>query len=232
MDSLSRMLLCPRKACHVRLASSGSCLHGIQLSYGPSYFSCLVGPGAHCDNTVQAQRPGKPIIRHQVPQSSISIACGVVACGRDVIPKSFEFNAEHYATLVVYLASFHKYPEPFIWLVGMSRNYTLDENTYPQFLCDNDEEIDLLYFIRTADPTMVRIGERRRDEDEPKLLETTLGRVVPLLPVAPDRSSGELEASVNKLFDEGGSGEQAEQGVGIQLVSEGEEIVAEDVAPL
>nr|GEZ91452.1 hypothetical protein [Tanacetum cinerariifolium] len=52
-----------------------------------------------------------------------------------------------------------------------------------------------------------------------------VGHVVPLLPVAPDRSSGELEASVDKLFDEGGSGEQAEQGhsasseqgVGIQL---------------
>ncbi|GJU71296.1 hypothetical protein Tco_1262701, partial [Tanacetum coccineum] len=28
---------------------------------------CLIGPGAHCDNMVQAQRPGKPIIRHQVP---------------------------------------------------------------------------------------------------------------------------------------------------------------------
>ncbi|GKE33273.1 hypothetical protein Tco_1452595, partial [Tanacetum coccineum] len=26
----------------------------------------LVGLGAHYDNTVQAQRPGKPIIRHQV----------------------------------------------------------------------------------------------------------------------------------------------------------------------
>ncbi|GJX92205.1 hypothetical protein Tco_0345531 [Tanacetum coccineum] len=46
------------------------------LSSGPSYllvaFICLVafihlvGPGAHYDNTVQAQRPGKPIIRHQV----------------------------------------------------------------------------------------------------------------------------------------------------------------------
>nr|GEY33622.1 hypothetical protein [Tanacetum cinerariifolium] len=59
--------------------------------------------------------------------------------------------------------------------------------------------------IRTADPTKVRIGERQRDEDEPKLLKTTVGRVVPLLPVAPDRSSGKLEASVNKLFDEGGS---------------------------
>ncbi|GKB37654.1 hypothetical protein Tco_0882596 [Tanacetum coccineum] len=28
---------------------------------------CLIGPGAHCDNMVQARRPGKPIIRHQVP---------------------------------------------------------------------------------------------------------------------------------------------------------------------
>nr|GEX54320.1 hypothetical protein [Tanacetum cinerariifolium] len=67
------------------------------------------------------------------------------------------------------------------------------------FLCINGFAV----LIRTADPTKARIGERQRDEDEPKLLETTVGRVVPLLPVAPDRSSGELEASVNKLFDEG-----------------------------
>nr|GFB29673.1 putative transposase (putative), gypsy type [Tanacetum cinerariifolium] len=58
---------------------------------------------------------------------------------RDVILKSSEFNAEHYATLVVYPAPFHKYLEPFLCLVGMSRNYTLDENTYPQFLRDDDE---------------------------------------------------------------------------------------------
>nr|GEV01487.1 nonaspanin [Tanacetum cinerariifolium] len=63
-----------------------------------------------------------------------------------------------------------------------------------------------------VDPTKVRIGERERDEDEPQLLETTIGRVVPLLPVAFDRSSGKLEASVDKLFDERGSAEQADQG--------------------
>nr|GFB97511.1 hypothetical protein [Tanacetum cinerariifolium] len=67
-----------------------------------------------------------------------------------------------------------------------------------------------------------------RDEDEPKILETNVGCVVLLLLVAPGRSSDELEASVDKLFDEGGSGEQAEQGVGIQLVSGGEEFVAGD----
>nr|GEV30122.1 hypothetical protein [Tanacetum cinerariifolium] len=122
---------------------------------------------------------------------------------RDMIPKPSEFSPEHYATLVAYPAPFYKYLKPFLYLVGMSRNYTWDENTYPQFLRNDDEEIFLLSFIRTADPTKVRIGERQREEDEPKLLETTVGRVVPLLPVTPDRSSSEMEASVDKLFDEG-----------------------------
>nr|GEW88218.1 hypothetical protein [Tanacetum cinerariifolium] len=146
--------------------------------------------------------------------ASVTFPCiGSKSVSRDAIPKSSEFNAEHYATLVAYPAPFHKYPKPFLCLVGLS-------------------QMDLLSFIRTVDPTNVRIGERQRDEDEPKLLETTIGRVVLLLPVAPDRSSGELEASVDKLFDEEGSGEQAEQGVGIQLVSRGDEFVAKDEVPL
>ncbi|GKF15461.1 hypothetical protein Tco_0056923 [Tanacetum coccineum] len=97
---------------------------------------------------------------------------------KDPFPKSSQYNAEHYATLVAYPAPFHKYPEPFLCLVGINRYYTLDENTYPQFLRDNNEEIDLLAFIRTADPTKVRIGERQRSEDEPKLLDTTVGHTV------------------------------------------------------
>ncbi|GJU40371.1 hypothetical protein Tco_1193328 [Tanacetum coccineum] len=147
---------------------------------------------------------------------------------KDPFPKSSQYNAEHYATLVAYPAPFHKYPEPFLCLVGISRNYTLDEDTYPQFLHENSEEMDLLSFIRTADPTKVRVSERQRAEDEPKLLNTTVGRVVPLLPVAPARGKSELEDSVDKLFDEGGSDDQVEQGdsagggqgVGIQFVSE------------
>nr|GEX89188.1 hypothetical protein [Tanacetum cinerariifolium] len=127
---------------------------------------------------------------------------------RDAIPKSFEFNAEHYATLVAYPAPFHKYPEPFLYLVGMSRNYTLDENNYPQFL-----QMDLHSFIRTANHTKIRIGKRQH---------------------------GKLKASVDKLFDEGGSGEQVEQGhfasggkgAGVKPIGVAEELVAEDVAPL
>nr|GEX56118.1 hypothetical protein [Tanacetum cinerariifolium] len=105
--------------------------------------------------------------------------------------------------------------------------------------CSVGQEMDLLSFIQTADPTKVRIGERQRDKDEPKIFETTIGRVVPLLPVALAHSSSELEASVDKLFDERGSGEQAKRGdsasgghgVGIQLVDVVAETVVEDVAP-
>nr|GEV57255.1 hypothetical protein [Tanacetum cinerariifolium] len=53
----------------------------------------------------------------------------VKSVSSDAVPKSSEFNAEHYAILVAYPAPFHKYPEPFLCLIGMSRNYFLDENT-------------------------------------------------------------------------------------------------------
>ncbi|GKE25297.1 hypothetical protein Tco_1436809 [Tanacetum coccineum] len=141
---------------------------------------------------------------------------------KDPFPKSSQYNAEHYATLVAYPAPFHKYQEPFLYLIGISHNYTLDKDTYPQFLHDNNEEMYLLSFIQTADPTKVRIGERQRAE------------------VSPARASSELEASVDKLFDKGGSGSHTEQGdsvsgrhgVSVQQVSETEEIVAKDAAPV
>nr|GFC12457.1 hypothetical protein [Tanacetum cinerariifolium] len=76
---------------------------------------------------------------------------------KDPFPKSSEFNAEHFATIVALPAPFYKYPEPFICLVGISRYYTLDEDAYLELLGDNDEGMDLLAFIRTADPTKVRL---------------------------------------------------------------------------
>ncbi|GJW14426.1 hypothetical protein Tco_0018559, partial [Tanacetum coccineum] len=162
------------------------------------------------------------------------------SASKDPFPKPSQYNAEHYATLVAYPAPFHKYLKHFLCLIGISRNYTLDKDTYPQFLGDNDEEMDLLSFIRTADPTKVRVGERQRAKGEPKLLDTTVGRVVPLLPVALPCASSELEASVEKLFDEGGSGSRMERGdsvsgghgVDIPQVSATADIVAEDAAPV
>nr|GEU33242.1 hypothetical protein [Tanacetum cinerariifolium] len=149
---------------------------------------------------------------------------------RDLFPKSFEFNAKHYATLVAFPAPFHKYSKPFLCLVGISRYYTLDEDAYPEFLGDNDEGIDLLAFIRTADPTKVRVAERQRAKDEPRVLESTVGRVVSLLLIAPARASSELKASVDRLFDEGASGDG--QDADVQPVAVTTNTIVEDVAPL
>ncbi|GKC30447.1 hypothetical protein Tco_1037741 [Tanacetum coccineum] len=62
--------------------------------------------------------------------------------------------------------------------------------------------MDLTAFIRVLDPTKVKVVEKNYAKDEPKLLDTNVGRVVPLLPVAPARSEAALEDSVDKLFDE------------------------------
>ncbi|GJT80727.1 hypothetical protein Tco_1055069 [Tanacetum coccineum] len=56
--------------------------------------------------------------------------------------------------------------------------------------------MDLLAFIHVADPTKVRIVERESVEGEVKLLDSTMGSVVPLLPVAPDCADNELEAKI------------------------------------
>nr|GFA51792.1 hypothetical protein [Tanacetum cinerariifolium] len=151
-----------------------------------------------------------------------------------------DFNARVYATLVAHSSPFWKFPKEFLCLVGLSRHYTLDEETYPRFLHKNGEEMDLFAFIHTPDATKVKVVERKRVKDEPPLLQTTVGRTVHLLPTAPDRADSELETSIDKVFDERGSGSQVGQGgsagigewTNVQLVIEATGIVTEDVAPL
>ncbi|GJV53001.1 hypothetical protein Tco_1448742 [Tanacetum coccineum] len=99
-----------------------------------------------------SKRPGNDAVCYTKPLDSLnnwndrffwvdSFACpaskGVL---KDPFPKSFEFNAEHYAILVAHPAPFHKYPKPFLCLVGIIRHYTLDVDTYPEFLRDGDED--------------------------------------------------------------------------------------------
>ncbi|GJT59973.1 hypothetical protein Tco_1003506 [Tanacetum coccineum] len=115
---------------------------------------------------------------------------------RDPFPKLTEFRADDYAVLVAHPAPFQKFPEPFLCLIRMSHTYTIDEDTYPSFLHNDGMEMDLLTFIHMADPTKVKVGERERAEEEARLLDSTVGRVVSLLPVAPDHADSELEASV------------------------------------
>ncbi|GKF83023.1 hypothetical protein Tco_0244679, partial [Tanacetum coccineum] len=100
--------------------------------------------------------------------------------------------------------------------------------------------MDIFAFIHTPDPTKVRIVEREQNEGEPLLLETTIGRIILLLLIAPDRAKSELDASVERLFDKGGSGNQTKQGdsagggkdADIQPVIESTDTVVEDVAPV
>ncbi|GJX66417.1 hypothetical protein Tco_0300760 [Tanacetum coccineum] len=143
---------------------------------------------------------------------------------RDPFLKPTKFRGDDYAVLVAYPAPFWKFTEPFLCLIRMSRNYTLDEDTYPTFLHDDEMEMDLLAFIHVADPTKVKVGERERTKEEARLLDSTVGRVVPLLPIAPDRADSELEASMEKLFDESGGANQ-----GDSVAGGGQEIEAEIV---
>ncbi|GJT55170.1 hypothetical protein Tco_0990224 [Tanacetum coccineum] len=150
---------------------------------------------------------------------------------RDPFLKSTEFNADDYVVLVAHPTLFQKFSDPFLCLVGMSRYYTLDEDTYPSFLRDDGTDMDLFAFIQVADLNKVKVVERERVEGGAKLLDSTIGHVVPLLPVAPSCAESELKASVDKLFDEGGSTEHGESAAGgghdagIELVT-----AAEDVA--
>nr|GEY03544.1 hypothetical protein [Tanacetum cinerariifolium] len=86
-------------------------------------------------------------------------------------------------------------------------------------------------FIHVPNLTKVRVVERERVEGEPRVLETTIGHIVPLLPIAPDRADSDLEASVNRLFDEGGSSAGGEQeagtSAGVRIVS-GEDVAVEE----
>nr|GFB63158.1 hypothetical protein [Tanacetum cinerariifolium] len=52
--------------------------------------------------------------------------------------------------------------------------------------------MDLFAFIHISDPTKVRVVERERAEGEPRVLETTVGHTIPLLPVAPNRANKDV----------------------------------------
>ncbi|GJR60241.1 hypothetical protein Tco_1502403 [Tanacetum coccineum] len=77
--------------------------------------------------------------------------------------------------------------------------------------------MDLFAFIQVTYPTKVKVGERNRAEEEARLLDSTVGPVVLLLPIALACADSELEASVERLFDESGGADQEDSVVaGVQ----------------
>ncbi|GJX83758.1 hypothetical protein Tco_0333239 [Tanacetum coccineum] len=84
----------------------------------------------------------------------------------------------------------------FLCLVGLSRYYDLDDNVYPTLLTDTGEEMYLFAFICHADPTKVRIAERQIEEGQVPLLDSTEGRVIPL--VGEDSQAGSGSGDVDQ----------------------------------
>nr|GEV62819.1 hypothetical protein [Tanacetum cinerariifolium] len=89
---------------------------------------------------------------------------------------------------------------PFLCLIGRSRNYNLDEDTYPTFLHDDGTGMNLFAFIQVTDPTKVKVREGKHAKGEARLLDSTVGRVVSLLPISSARAESELKASVERLI--------------------------------
>nr|GEW35213.1 hypothetical protein [Tanacetum cinerariifolium] len=119
-------------------------------------------------------------------------------------PKSTEFSVDDYAVLVAHPTPFRKFLEPFLSLIGMSVIILWMKILIPFFLM----------MMEWVDPTKVKVGERKHVEEEARLLDFTVGPVVPLLPVVPARAESELEASVKRLFDKGGSTDQGDSAAG------------------
>ncbi|GKB14242.1 gypsy type transposase, partial [Tanacetum coccineum] len=70
-----------------------------------------------------------------------------------------------------------KYSETFLCLVGLSRSFVKND-VRPTLLHDNDEEIGLLDFVKSADPFKVKVGEQTLAEDKVTLITETEDRVI------------------------------------------------------
>ncbi|GJR24697.1 hypothetical protein Tco_0973224 [Tanacetum coccineum] len=144
-------------------------VHSIEPTFG--LFCCFYVNSKNKGRMSFSKRPDSDAVCYTKPLDSLkhwndhlfwvdSFACSTSFpwhtdknVSRDPFPKPTEFNADDYTVFVAHPASFWKFSEPFLCLVGMSRNYTLDEDTYPK--------MDLSTFIQVADPTKVKVGENR-----------------------------------------------------------------------
>nr|GEV31946.1 putative transposase (putative), gypsy type [Tanacetum cinerariifolium] len=85
---------------------------------------------------------------------------------KDPHPTPAEFNANVFNYLADNPASFRKFLEPFLCFVGISRYYDLDENCYPTFWANDDQEMDLFAFINHADPTKSNVNVHGAGTDD------------------------------------------------------------------
>nr|GEY67367.1 transposase (putative), gypsy type [Tanacetum cinerariifolium]GEY67634.1 transposase (putative), gypsy type [Tanacetum cinerariifolium] len=145
---------------------------------------------------------------------------------RDPPPTAVEFSAEACDFFATHQAPFWKFPKPFLCLVALSRYYEFDDNVYPTFWTDAEEEMDPFAFIHHADPTKVRIGERKIKEGQVSLLESIDGRAIPL--ADRNKQGGQNDnvevARPYDLNEEGGGAEVGDQTKESDCVVQDEEV--------
>ncbi|GJW79486.1 hypothetical protein Tco_0143461 [Tanacetum coccineum] len=228
----------PRLDSGVRvLLDSGS---GITLFLASSAFASFVVTFLSLVRISSGQEVFK--LLSSIMNSITDIKCALTRKAFDAFCTKYHIPEEVHPVLPNQNDTMHERPAGKIGLYTRFFDYANFRLPLSSFLVDvlRHFHMDIFAFIHTSDPTKVKIVERERNEDEPLLLQTLVGRTVPLLPIAPDRAESKLEASVDKLFDESGSGNQTKQGgfvcngrgADIQLVSEAMDTVAEDVAHL
>ncbi|GKA54670.1 hypothetical protein Tco_0753619 [Tanacetum coccineum] len=75
------------------------------------------------------------------------------------------------------LTLIRKYPETFLCLVGLRRSF-IETDFHPTLLYDNDEEMGLLDFVKSADPFKVKVGERTLADNKVPLNTKTRDKVI------------------------------------------------------
>nr|GEV61828.1 transposase (putative), gypsy type [Tanacetum cinerariifolium] len=178
-----------RQGFAVILSADANCLlqHGTELGFGPLF----VWLGSWPNMSIWARPKSLGTSLKKDPPLELSL-----------------YDAEVVAFLSTHRAPFRRFPEQFLCLVGISRYYDFDENTYPAFL-----DMILFSFIRHADPTKVRIVEVQKNENQVPLLESTRDRVVSLEPpvIATEASGGgNTNEDIDMLFDNAKKGDAGE----------------------
>ncbi|GJZ89876.1 hypothetical protein Tco_0661803 [Tanacetum coccineum] len=144
---------------------------------------------------------------------------------KDPPPKLSRYDTEACEFLRTHTAPFWKFPEPFLCWVGISRYYTLDENSYLTFWDGDEGGWIYLHLFVILIPLRFGVGERNLADRELKLLKMTEGRTVALDPPGTAASGGSSD-SIDRLFDEGynaGQEHSTEKDDDVQ-----EEVIAKD----
>nr|GEU38448.1 putative reverse transcriptase domain-containing protein [Tanacetum cinerariifolium] len=118
----------------------------------------------------------------------------------------------------------HVFSKDQVVFMLVEKDYPLRKGLANMMICNK---------LQVSDPTKVKVREQEHAEREARLLDSTVRCVVSLLQVAFTRVESELEASVKRLFDEGGSADHGDsvtgggQETGTEIVA-GVRIVAEE----